>query len=72
MDAKKVTSSKTLKEYEELLDEHGFYRTHQRHIINLQFVKNYEKGDGGAIVLTDGSVLPLSRNRKNGFLRRFL
>ncbi len=68
----KYTTSKTIKEYEDILDEFGFYRIHQRHIVNLRQVKSYQKGDGGTIILNDGTELPLARLRKPGFLKRFL
>ncbi len=69
---KKVTTSRTIKEYEDLLAEHGFYRVHQRHIINLRHVKSYVKGDGGAAILRDNTEIPVARNRKAGFVRRFI
>lgn len=71
-DGKKYTTSKTIKEYEDILGEFGFYRVHQRHIVNLREVKSYLRGDGGTITLNDGTELPLARLRKQGFLNRFL
>lgn len=69
---KRITSSKTLKEYEELLEDFGFYRVHQSHIINLNYVKGYRKTDGGFINMLDGSQVPVSRARRAGFMRRFI
>ena len=71
-DGARYTTSKTIKEYEDILGEFGFYRIHQRHIINLRQVKSYLKGDGGTIILNDGTKLPLARMRKQGFLKRFV
>ena len=71
-EGKRITSSKTLKEYEELLEDFGFYRVHQSHIINLNFVKGYRKTDGGIINMQDGSQVPVSRARRAGFMRRFI
>ena len=71
-DGKKYTTSKTIKEFEEILSDFGFYRIHQRHIVNLRQVKSYLKGDGGTIVLSDSTELPLARMRKQGFLKKFL
>lgn len=68
----KYTTSKTIKEYEDILDGFGFYRIHQRHIVNIRQVKSYQKGDGGTITLNDGTKLPLARLRKPGFLKLFL
>lgn len=56
--------SKTLKQIEELLKDHQFLRPHNSHLINLDFIKSYHKGSGGSIKLEDGTVIPVSRYRK--------
>ncbi len=61
--------AKTLKELEELLVDFGFFRTHQSHIINLQCVKDYQKGKSGKIKLINNSEVELARNRKQDFLK---
>lgn len=61
---KPVLISKTLKEYEELLTEHGFERIHQSHLINLNFLKSYIKKDGGYVIMADESHLPISQRKK--------
>ncbi len=61
---KPVLISKTLKEYEELLTEHGFERIHQSHLINLSYLKSYIKKDGGYVVMADNSNLPISQRKK--------
>lgn len=63
-DHKPVLISKTLKEYEELLTEHGFERIHQSHLINLAYLKSYIKKDGGYVVMGDNSNLPISQRKK--------
>lgn len=67
-DAKKIMVTKTLKEYEELLADEGFFRVHQSHLINLEFVTGYLKHDGGYVQMTDGSQIELSRRKKDAFL----
>lgn len=67
----KITSSKNIGAYEELLNEHGFFRIHQSTIINLRHVTGYIKGDGGEVTMTDGSRVRVSRYRKEDFLKRF-
>jgi two-component system LytT family response regulator len=62
---KPVLISKTLKEYEELLTEHGFERIHQSHLINLAYLKSYIKKDGGYVVMSDNSNLPISQRKKD-------
>lgn len=61
---KTILISKTLKEYEELLKEHGFVRIHQSHLINLAYLKSYIKKDGGYIIMADNSNIPISQRKK--------
>ena len=68
-DGKKVLASKTLKDFEELLPEDTFFRPHHSHIIILKFISKYIKGDGGQIQLTNGSMIDVSRRKKEEFLR---
>ena len=68
-DGRELTVSKTLKIYQELLPEALFYRVNQSYIININFVKEYHKEDGGYIILNDGSNIGLSRRRKDDFLK---
>ncbi len=57
--------SKTLKDYDELLSENGFFRIHQKYLVNLNFIANYTKSDGGFVTLTNGKNLTVSRRRKD-------
>jgi two-component system LytT family response regulator len=66
----KIIASKTLKEFEELLPDDIFFRTHNSFIINLNFIKRYIKGDGGQIELHNGAFVDLSRRKKEEFLIR--
>ena len=63
--------SKNLKECEEILIEYKFIRTHLSHLINLRYVKEYLRGDGGSVIMTDGSSVDVSRDRKEEFLKAF-
>lgn len=67
----KIVISKGLKEYEELLDGQGFFRVHQSHLINLRFVSRFDKRDGGFVVLTDKSHVPVSQRKKQKLLEFF-
>ena len=67
-DKRKILVSKHLKEFQELLNDRNFFRTHNSHLVNLDFVKKFVRIDGGYIVMTDGSQVPISRNRKDLFL----
>ncbi|MCB0402947.1 MAG: response regulator transcription factor, partial [Flavobacteriales bacterium] len=68
---RKITTSKSIGEYEELLNNYGFFRIHQSTIISLRHVVSYQKGDGGRVEMTDGKEVKVSRYRKTEFLERF-
>jgi two-component system LytT family response regulator len=65
---KKVMSSRTLGEYEDMFEGDNFFRIHRSHLINLDHVKKYIKGEGGYVVLSDDSQVEVSRRKKNEFL----
>jgi two-component system LytT family response regulator len=66
-DQSELLVSKNLGEFESLLEDHPFYRTHQSHLINLLHVRKITRL-GNEIVMEDGSVAFLSRRKKNQFL----
>lgn len=61
---KTLMVSKTLKETEELLSEYNFVRCHKSHLVNAKFIKSFLKVDGGTIVTTDGTKIPVSRRKR--------
>lgn len=61
---KPIMISRTLKEYEDLLEDQGFERIHQSHLINLNELKSYIKKDGGFVIMSDDSQLPVSQRKK--------
>jgi len=63
-DGKRLLISKTLKENEELLKHHSFIRPHKSHLINTKYIKSYLKHDGGFIVMSDDTKIPVSRRKK--------
>jgi two-component system LytT family response regulator len=62
--------SKSLKEYEELLTDNNFLRIHQSHLINLNWVKKYVRGEGGYVVMNDGTSVPVSARKKQEVLEK--
>jgi two-component system, LytTR family, response regulator len=62
--------SKTMKEYELLLEERGFFRIHRSYMINLKHVKSYYRGKGGYVVMSDGSELEVSPRCRDDLLQR--
>jgi len=67
--ADKIISSVNLKEYEELLSEHSFFRVHHSFLVNLQEVKKYVRGDGGYAIMSNGSEVSVSKRKKEEFLQ---
>jgi two-component system, LytTR family, response regulator len=65
-------ASKTMATFEDVLQDNPlFFRAHKSHIVNLKFIKQYIRGEGGDLILQDGKSIPLSRNRKQDFLQLF-
>jgi two-component system LytT family response regulator len=67
---KKIIASRTLGEYEQMFADDNFFRVHRSHLINLEHVKKYIKGEGGYVVMTDNSQVEVSRRNKNDFLEK--
>ena len=64
----KLVISKTLKEFEELLDQTQFARIHKSYIINIKYIKEYSTTDGGIVKMTDGNHWSISRRQLDSFL----
>ncbi|WP_243349358.1 LytR/AlgR family response regulator transcription factor [Parabacteroides sp. FAFU027] len=69
IDCKKITLSKTLKEFEALASRNNFYRSHKSYLINLAHVCELVENDG-IIILKNNQKIPLSKSRKEVFLSR--
>jgi two-component system, LytTR family, response regulator len=65
-----LVSCRTMKEFEEILEAHGFFRIHHSHIVNLRHVVRYVKGKGGYVVMNTGKELEVSVRRKEEFIER--
>jgi two-component system LytT family response regulator len=61
---KKLLVTKTLKEFEDLLGDQGFYRVHQSHLVNTKYIREYVKSDGGHLIMNDGSMIPVSTRKR--------
>ncbi|MEL6556894.1 MAG: LytTR family DNA-binding domain-containing protein [Bacteroidota bacterium] len=67
---KDMLISRTLKDFEEELSDCDFMRVHKSHLINLRFVKGYDKREGGSIVLPDDVRVPISPRKRDLFMER--
>ena len=64
----KVIVSRTLKEFEEMLTECGFYRVHKSYLINLVHIKRFDRQEGGYIILTNGLKIPVASRKRDEML----
>ncbi len=64
----KITASKPIIDYEELLEQNNFVRTHRFFLVNLNHVVSYERGEGGMITVSNGQQLEVSRRKKEIFI----
>nr|WP_321486285.1 LytTR family DNA-binding domain-containing protein [uncultured Draconibacterium sp.] len=59
-DNEKILVSKSLKDYENMLSDYGFYRAHQSFLVNLNHIKKVDKSDGGFIIMKNKKEVPVS------------
>jgi two-component system, LytTR family, response regulator len=69
-DGSTLLISRTLIEFEEILEGYGFIRTHKTHLVNRMHIRSFNKADGCSLTLTDGSSVPVSRRRKEFILEK--
>ncbi len=70
LDGSKRIISRTLKEYDEILSQHNFFRIHQSYLINLNHIEKYIRTQQAQIEMCNGDVLQVSRSKKEEFLKR--
>lgn len=70
-DNRKMTLSKTLKEFENLLDKYFFIRIHKSFLINPNYIKKYYRNDGGYLLMQDDRKIPVSKSKKELITRLF-
>ena len=66
----KLVASRTLKEIEEMLEGYSFVRVHHSHMVNLNEIHKYIKGEGGYLIMSDDSSVDVSRSRKELLLKK--
>lgn len=66
---KTLLVTRQLKDFEELLEDYRFYRIHHSHLINLNYIAKYIRGEGGQIAMRNGDVIDVSRRKKEVFLK---
>jgi len=66
----KITASRNLKDLEEMLEDYSFIRVHHSHLVNLNEVDKYFRGEGGYLLMSDKSTVDVSRSRKEILLKK--
>lgn len=67
VDGDRVVVSRSIGDFEGMLQDSGFYRVHYQHMVNLAFLDTFSSKDGGQVVLKTGAKVPISRRRLAGF-----
>lgn len=65
----KYTVCKTLKKFEEMLPDDVFFRIHNSYLVNKNYIEKYIRGDGGQVVLSNGTFLEVAKRKKAEFLK---
>ncbi len=65
----KITVTKTLKDFEDLLPQSVFIRIHHSYIINKNLIEKYIKGEGGQVLMKNGTLLDVARRKKEEFMK---
>lgn len=68
-DSKRIVISKSLKEYEELLEPYGFIRPHHSHLININKILRFDKVNGGSLIMETLEEIPVSHRKKTQILQ---
>jgi two-component system, LytTR family, response regulator len=68
----KITASRNLKDIEEMLEDYSFVRVHHSYLVNLDEVEKYIRGEGGYLIMSDKTMVDVSRSRKDILLKRLL
>jgi len=67
----KIMVTKTLREFEDMLGDHGFFRVHKSFLINLSHIHKFGKKEGGYIVLTGDLRVPVASRKRDELLEVF-
>lgn len=65
-----ICASKPLHEYESLLADSHFIRIHKSYLVNIEYIREYVRGDGGSVILTNGQEIEVSRSKKEVLIAR--
>lgn len=67
--SKRIVVSRTLKDFEDILGELGFFRVHQSHLVNTKMIQEFVKVEGGHLIMSDGKMIPVSTRKRADVVR---
>mgnify|MGYP003708746209 CR=1 FL=1 len=68
---KEMVASRSLAEFEQVLSDYDeFFRVHKSHLVNITYITRYQRGEGGTLMMTNGSEVDVARRTKSEFLKR--
>ena len=70
-DGQKILVSRTLREFEDLLKEFGFFRVHKSFLVNLFTISKFEKADGGYLVMENKDRVPVASRKRDQLFEMF-
>lgn len=68
---RKIVSSKTLKQYDLILQDHFFFRSHQSYLVNMKHVRNISRDKQPVMTLANGETVPLTRSKRPILIRQY-
>jgi len=69
-DGRRIVVTKSIKHFEELLTDKGFYRSHRSHLVNISEIREYVKSDGGYLMMSNDKQIPLSASKVNELMNK--
>ncbi|MBN1340271.1 MAG: response regulator transcription factor [Bacteroidales bacterium] len=70
-EGRKIIVSRTLKDFEDLLKDFSFFRVHKSHLVNLRYIDRFDRTDGGQVVMSNGSHIPVASRKQGELLELF-
>ena len=68
-DGTKILSSKSLGDFENQLSDKKFFRIHHSFLINLKRIKEFQRNDGGYVIMENGKQLEVSQRKRKDFVQ---
>ena len=68
-EGKPILVTRLLKDFEDMLLPYRFFRIHNSHLINLNYIQKYVRGEGGQVIMQNGDAIDVARRKKEEFLK---